>query len=319
MKKIFAILSILLISTNSQLFAQQEEEAAQNGAIQTPIKPARTPQNSAMEFDPTNKESFEKELVRLADSMRSAIIPEERFDYCVEFVGKLNQFLKQTNSYDYPFEQLKTMINIVSPEDKSFKIFNWLVNVGNNKIRYYGALQMPGSQLKLYPFFDISDKADDQITRITLNTKNWFGGEIYNILPQKAPDGQPYYLVFSRNNGLINSTRKVVDVLTFNNGQPSFGLPIFKAGEGDQQRFIIEYQKGAQVSLNFDKEKNAITFDRLESNVNQPTRKHTLVPAGQTDGLRYANGYWVFQKDIIPIMQLGDGNAPVKGVLPGGK
>jgi hypothetical protein len=83
------------------------------------------------------------------------------------------------------------------------------------------------------------------------------------------------------------------------------------------KRFVLEYQKGAQVSLNWDNEKGMIIYDRVISEVNQPQRRNTLVPSGMVDGMKWVNFQWQPVQDVVPIMKLKDGQAPVNGVIPG--
>ena len=97
---------------------------------------------------------------------------------------------------------------------------------------------------------------------------------------------------------------------------PVFGAQIFNIrsqNNPDQrvQRFILEYKKQVQASLNWEEENKVIYFDRLESETNDPGRKYTYVPSGQYDGFRWVDGYWNFIQDLIPVDALKDGAAPV--------
>src|SRR5437763_1738973 len=113
--------------------------------------------------------SVEDSLLVTADSMYYAFIPEERNIYNEKFVKQLLRALKYTGSYSYSFERLGNKINIITPDDKSFRIFNWAIAPTEVTRRYYGAVQMPGDQLKLFPLIDYTTEAgkgaEDSILR----------------------------------------------------------------------------------------------------------------------------------------------------------
>ena len=92
-------------------------------------------------------------------------------------------------------------------------------------------------------------------------------------------------------------------------------IPLRHVGGGNfprhrVNRFILEYKKEVQVSMNWNEEKNVIIFDKLVSQVNDPHRKYTFVPSGQYDGLRWDNETWNYVRDLIPVTILEDGEAP---------
>ena len=68
-----------------------------------------------------------------------------------------------------------------------------------------------------------------------------------------------------------NSTRKVIEILTFDReGQPVFGAPLFVFSNDTfkkpvQARFFIEYKKNVNASIKFDDELGMIIYDHLIS------------------------------------------------------
>jgi hypothetical protein len=69
--------------------------------------------------------------------------------------------------------------------------------------------------------------------------------------------------------------------------------------------------------MNWDAELNAIFFDKLVSQVNDPNRKYTFVPTGQYDGFRWGNDQWNYVEDLIPVDPLKDGQAPSPNPVKG--
>ncbi|RYD55007.1 MAG: hypothetical protein EOP56_17445 [Sphingobacteriales bacterium] len=257
---------------------------------------------------------IEDSLVLTADSMYNGFLPEMRVIYNEQFVRQLIRALKQPNSYSYDFPKLKEKINIIGPDDKSFRMFNWGIAPTEVTRRYYGAIQMPGEQLKLYPLMDHSDKIKKGAEDSVLTNGRWFGAIYYRIMPQEV-NGQTVYTMFGLNAGNALSTKKLMDPMVITAKGPVFGAPIFNVtsqGNPSQRinRFVMEYKKNVQASLNWDKELNAVYLDKLVSDVNDPNRKYTYVPSGQMDGFRWNNGYWNYVEDLVPVDPLTDGAAP---------
>lgn len=257
----------------------------------------------------------EDSLIASADSMYRAYMYEDRIEYCHKFVKQLSNLLKQPNSYSYPFEKLAKKVHIISPDDKSFRMFNWTVEYRLAGFRYYGAVQKADGQL--IPLLDMSEKIEGNALYGLLSNRNWFGSEYYRIMTQKAADGRPLYFLFGANHNGNGYSTKTVDLLNIEGNKVTFGGDYFRVNNMPAKRFVLEYQKGAQVSLNWDNERGMIVYDRVVSEVNQPQRRNTLVPSGMVDGMKWANFQWQPVQDVVPIMKLKDGQAPVNGVIPG--
>lgn len=259
-------------------------------------------------------ELIEDSLVNTADSMYSAFIPDDRSVYNEQFVKQLVRALRIKGSYDYPFTKLAEKINILASDDKAFRMFNWAIAPTDVTRRYYGAIQMPGDELRLFPLVDYTGELGKGAEDSVLRNGKWYGALYYRIMPHDI-DGQKVYTMFGLNASSPISNKKVLDPLTITPTGPVFGAQIFNIRSQNKNterisRFIIEYKKAVQASMNWDPEMNAIYFDRLVSDVNDPNRKYTFVPSGQYDGFRWSNGYWNFVEDLIPIDIREDGNAP---------
>jgi hypothetical protein len=259
-------------------------------------------------------QGLENDLVLATDSMYHSPIDDMHIVYCENFVKLLVRALKVPNSFYYPFTKLQEKINIIYPDDKAFRIFNWNIATSELNLRYYGAIQMPAEMLKLYPLVDYSQEMTKGVEDSILTGSKWFGAIYYNVIKHEV-DGEPVYTLFGLNSASMLSNRKVLDPLRITPDGPVFGAPIFNVrlepGQRRVNRFVLEYKKDAQASMNWDKELNAIFFDRLVSSMNDPNRKYTFVPSGQYDGLRWGNNeHWNFVADLIPLLQMKDGDAP---------
>ncbi|MBS1645146.1 MAG: hypothetical protein JST36_08935 [Bacteroidetes bacterium] len=282
------------------------------------LLPCSVAQVHAADLTETNKaalQQMEDTLCNYADSMYTAFLADYRPIYSERFVRKLVQALKTPDSWDYDFPKLTKKINILYPEDKAFRIFNWEIAPGNEQRRYYGAIQMPSSALKLYGMVDHSNDLTKEVEDTILRKGVWFGCLYYRI-QKTSSDGEDYYTLFGMNAAHRMSNRKVLDPLTFTDAGPVFGAPIFAVNSqykpGNRiNRFVLEYKKGVQVALNWNAQENNIYFDDLVSAVNDPARKYTYVPSGQINGFKWADGQWNYLQDLVKIVPRKDGQAPI--------
>ncbi len=128
-------------------------------------------------------------------------------------------------------------------------------------------------------------------------------------------NGHAVYTLFGLNASSPLSNRKVLDPMTIDEHGVTFGAPIFGVASENFpkqriNRFVLEYKKGVQASMNWDEEKKVIIFDKLVSQGNDPRRKYTYAPSGQYDGFRWNNEMWNYLTDLIPVTILKDGEAP---------
>ena len=261
---------------------------------------------------------MEDSMLLTSDSMYDAMIPDTRIGYSERFVRQLVKALKIPASYYFPFDKLKEKINIIYADDNGFRVFNWCITPSNIMKRYYGAVQLPSMQLKLYGLLDYTEEVGKGAEDSVLTNGKWFGALYYRIMATETDNGKIYTL-FGLNASNPISNRKVLDVLTISDHGITFGAPVFGVVSRNfpQQRvnrFILEYKKNVQVSMNWDKERNLIVFDKLVSQVNDPNRKYTYVPSGQYDGFRWSAGMWNYLQDIIPVTLSKDGVQPAQDV-----
>lgn len=256
---------------------------------------------------------MEDSMLVTVDSMYTAYIPDTHIGYSERLIRQLIKTLKIQNSYLYPFNKLKEKINIISPDDNAFRIFNWSADVSQIFRRYYGAIQMPQENLKLYGLVDYQEQMTKGAEDSLLTGSKWYGALYYRIMTNEL-DGQKVYTLFGLNEGAV-SNKKILDPLTFTSTGIAFGAPIFGIGSTNFprqpiKRFILEYKKEVHVSMNWDPEKNAIIFDDLVSQVNDPNRKYTYVPSGQYNAFVWDGSMWNLRLNIAPITELQDNQAP---------
>jgi hypothetical protein len=242
-------------------------------------------------------------------------IAENRFHYDSVFIRNFVLALKTPHSFEYPFDSILTISKLYAP-DSTFRIFTWQLQRDESYYRQEGAIQMKtkDGSLKLFPLFDVSDYTSTPTDSVRTN-KNWIGALYYNIV-MKEFKGKKYYTLFGYDDNDVISTRKWLDVLTFNaNGEPLFGGNYFTYKDDELKppqpasRFLLEYKKDARARMVYDPEMDMIVFDHLISESNEPQKKFTLIPDGDYEGFKWQNGKWV-HVDKVFNQSLQDGQAP---------
>lgn len=255
----------------------------------------------------------EDSLKDLSIKIIQGINADNRFNADSMFTRVLVRALKTKNSFHYPFDSLQTVSILYSP-DSVFRIFTWQLVINENVIRQHGAIQMKtyDGSLKLYPLIDKSD--------VTINVQDtignhfgWIGAIYYKIIVKRSSN-QNYYTLLGFDENNIRSSRKIIEVLNFINGEPAFGGRYFsyeddKVFKSAHSRYILEYKKEAGPRLNYDKELDMIIVEHLVSESNEPNKKWTLIGDGDYEGFKWKNGKWVHVEKVFNLVT-PDGQAP---------
>ena len=230
------------------------------------------------------------------------------------FVRTLVRSLQVKNSFYYPFDSIKGISKLYSP-DSTFRIFSWSLSFDEFYSRQRAAIQFktPDGSLRLVPLRDFSEFS--QKPTDSVRTKDtWIGAVYYRIIKNEY-NGKNYYTLFGFDDNNIRSNKKWIDVLTFDNkNMPQFGGTFSfekdTARRAPQKRFFIEYKKEASTYVNYDEDMNMILVDHLVSETEEPDKPYTLVPDGDYEGFEWKAGKWV-HVDKVFNQKLEDGQAPV--------
>lgn len=221
----------------------------------------------------------------------------DRFIADSEFTKIFVRALKVKNSFHYPFDSLVT-ISRLAPPDSTFKIFTWHMLINDNVVRQHGAIQMrtADGSLKLFPLIDKSDVTVN-VADTSGNNFGWIGAVYYRII-QTETGGKNYYTLLGYDENNIRSNRKIIEVLTFENGEPKFGGSYFNFSDNtalkqNPRRLILEYKKNASPRLVYDNEQDMIIYEHLISETGETQKKYTYVGDGDYEGLKWKDGKWV--------------------------
>jgi hypothetical protein len=265
----------------------------------------------------------EDTLKALAKNLIIDSLTEGRMRNDSVFIRTLVRTLQVKNSFHYPFDSVRGISKLYSP-DSTFRIFTWSLAFDDYYSRQRGAIQLrtDDGSLRLIPLTDFSeftDKPNDSI-----RTKdNWIGAVYYNIIHNKH-NGKNYYTLFGIDHHSVRSTKKWIEVLTFNErNQPVFGGPFFSF-ENDTgamkkkvlHRYNIEYNKEASTLVNFVDDEGMILIDHLISETDEPDKPYTFIPDGDYQGFRWKNGKWIHVDKVFDF-KLKDGEFPMPDPLHG--
>lgn len=261
----------------------------------------------------------EESMRQFADAIVNATETADRSVADSIFTRALVQALKTPYSFSYPFDSLTTISKLYAP-DSTFRIITWQVMKDFTYYRQKGAIQFrtADGSLKLTPLYDASPFTDNPFDSARSNMQ-WIGAVYYNII-QKTYNNKNYYTLLGYDENDERSTRKWMEVLTFDdNNRPVFGGRYFNfPSDGIKPpqpayRFCLEFKKEANAKLNYDPALDIITFAKLESETGVPTEHYTLVPTGGYEGFKWTNGKWVFMPVVREVDPRGTVNPPQPG------
>ena len=265
--------------------------------------------------------SGRKELRKKEDSLKTLSLTivqgrtnEDRFNADSQFTKMLVRALKIKNSFYYAFDSLVTISRLM-PGDSSFKIFTWQMVVNDRVTRQHGAIQMKtrDGSLTLFPLIDKSAVTVDVEDTIGDNF-GWIGAVYYKLI-EKHAFGKNYYTLLGYDENNINSNKKIIEILTFNNGEPVFGGSYFSFQDSRvikkyQARFIMEYKKNASPRLTYDPDQDMIIYEHLISESGEPQKKYTYIPDGDYEGLAWKDGKWIHIQKVFT-QKTAEGQEPV--------
>lgn len=266
-------------------------------------------------------QSDRKLLQKKEDSLKVSAVQilrarnvEDRFSADSQFTKTFVRTLQIKNSFFYPFDSLTTIAK-VTPRDSSFRIFTWQLVINGDVIRQHGAIQMrtTDGSLKLFPLIDKTDQISNINDTVTSNLA-WVGALYYKILEEKA-FGKTFYTLLGFDDNNLSSDRKIIEVLTFEEGKPVFGGSFFSFRNNSLQkrsiaRYVMEYKKNASPRLTYDNELGLIIFEHLISETGEPEKKYTYIPDGDYEGLKWKDGKWVYIEKVFNQIT-SEGKAPL--------
>jgi hypothetical protein len=269
-----------------------------------------------------NISQAEDTLSRILTSMNNARDDSSKVQINQYFSECMLEALIFPSSDEYPFESLKTIVKLTSP-DKMFLIFQWNLPTRDGKNTYYGFIKLLGqNQPVIYPLSDHSGSLPGADTLI-LDNGQWFGALYYKIIPEVIQSGKTIYTLLGWAGRNARITQKVIEVLSFDDlNQPVFGLKLFPNYRGGAMtRIIFRFAASTTMSLKYEtqeiatekrwnskkrifdqtmQETQLIVCDRMVPQDSQLEGQYEFyIAAGDIfDGFVFTKGSWTFLEGI---------------------
>lgn len=227
--------------------------------------------------------------------------------------NELVDFLKIPETYTLPFDSLKTVGKVKSPDD-AFRIFSWNTLINNDSFKNFAIIQQKPEKGKPCHVFVLSDNSEiDQVENTILRHNNWYGALYYKIIPVKI-NNLNFYTLLGLDNHSPFVSKKVIDVLYFNNDEVLLGAPIFNVKGKPANRMVFSYSARLSMMLNYDETLKTIVFDHLSPSETRYTGQYEFYgPDFSFDGFVFDKKQWNYVEDIKPNRPTQNNSKPKKG------
>jgi len=211
--------------------------------------------------------------------------------------------LNSRGCFEYPFDSLQ--MGTLTSSDNFFRIFNWNVPMDNQSNEYHCFI-LTQEEDGIYDWTQCksSNRVDEKANMKYLTPEKWMGCLFYEIIPmtkdKKGKMGQKRsYTLLGWDGNNKHSTKKIIDVITFNNGDIRFGAPIFKNTRGNPKRVILEYSNEVMVSLKYHQKQKRIVHDHLAPRDPMMTGVYSFYGPDMTfDAYNLQKGKWFFDENV---------------------
>ncbi|MES2654597.1 MAG: hypothetical protein V4620_03355 [Bacteroidota bacterium] len=250
----------------------------------------------------------ELRLVGLSQEMVTSFDETTRITCGTNFIKTLARTLRVQNSYFYPFDSLKNVSIVKSPDDY-FRIITWNVASNDEHFRNFGVIQMNPNKIKrekklfgMPDFFPIIDRSDsiENVFYVETDASHWFGAIYYKIIKTQNQKGT-YYTLLGWDGATERSNKKVVDVLLFKNNTPVFGAPIFDIkGKQPLHRLIWEFNNKATMTLRYEEKPKLLIYENIiPPKADNVGMYETYIPDGSYDYMLWNGKVWEKQKNML--------------------
>lgn len=249
---------------------------------------------------PASFADFEKSFRVKFDSARALDTDSSLLTAMKSLQDSLVFFLANPLSYSYPFDSLKSVGKVNSP-DNEFRLITWNVELTTDAFRNYCIIQKKPGKNSECPVIVLEDNTHiDSVGNMALTEKKWYGALYYKIVPAKI-NGQNYYTLLGFDSFSPYVSKKVIDVLYFNDDKAFIGAPVFNVSGKNVARMVFSFSARISMMLNYDNNIQTIVFDHLAPSETRYTGQPEFYgPDFSFDGFLYTKKFWQFIEDVKP-------------------
>ncbi len=260
------------------------------------LVPSHVKGGEAGDYEPSK---VEDSLKILFQTLAVTDKPGERERINNKIITILSKTLRLEESFHYPFDSLSSLGKITASDDM-LRIYTWNFPVSPINYKYYGFLQYRGNdsgEVSLH-FLNPAETSREDLEQEQFSAENWYGALYYQVHAVNYLDDTIYTLMGFDFNHVYTSI-KIIDVLSFNDGLPVFGAPIFQFGRVIKNRVVFEYSSRAVMFMRYVPERDMIIYDHLSPSSPRFEGQYRYYgPDFSYDGFRFDNGKWIHVPDI---------------------
>ncbi len=241
----------------------------------------------------------EKRIAGLFDSLRISASDVEKKAINDKITQLFAEELQNPASFSTPYTSLNFVGKVLS-DDEKVRIYTWNFPLAGKTHHYSGFIQYKtkNKAVKTIPL-TIRNEAYQPLNNKRISPNDWYGALYYRVIPVKYRKESYYVLLgWARNNGA--SDYKLIEILNFDGkGNASFGKLVLKQKNKTHQRFVLEYNAEAKISLTYDSKIKKIIFDHLVPSEPVYTNVYSYYgPDFTYDAFYLKKGKWEFEGNI---------------------
>jgi hypothetical protein len=241
----------------------------------------------------------EVSLQELFAELAGAADAEHRKEVNTRIATLFENILKHPCSFEYPFDSLAYVGRITAP-DNQLRVFTWNYSDSPADHKYFGFLQYrnkTGNKISVF-FLDQQEAEREGFEQRVFHPQNWYGALYYQV-HSVVHSGKTWYTLIGFDFNDIFTNIKLIDILSFSDGVPVFGAPLFQFREGAIKRVVFEYSSEVVMFLRFIPERDMIIYDHLSPASPRLRGQYRFYgPDFSYDGLKFENSRWVHIPDV---------------------
>jgi hypothetical protein len=256
-------------------------------------------------------EQDEDDLIQIAPFVISSTTDSAKLANAEILQAKLLEVLANPTTFDFEFANLRmTTVAIASHPKSNVRLFTFNIILKSGVFQQYGVIQQKTKTgISLFSLNDTAQNLPKDYLETTVENPEWIGGLYYQLIPHKIKRKQ-YYVVMAFDGHNLNSNRSIIDVLSFENGLPVWGAPIFRDGIEDpseEMRVVFEYHKSSRILMRYEEEQKTIVFDEVGPPF--PAAQGNVfyyIPTGDYSGYKPSKK-GIFTKEALEVTDFGQG------------
>ncbi len=233
------------------------------------------------------------DLLFYGDIMMNGFENSSRERAAVMFEKLFDQYLTENKTIDEE-EPFRNYISVLPSPNNDFTLVSWMVKLDDRNCSYKGYLLKNNEVIK----FNRTEGISQETAYSTSTVDDWYGCLYYEIMEHEKDS----YLLFGFDGEGKYDNQRLIDVLTINGDEISFGAPIFEDSESLDtylNRIIISYSSDASVVLHYHPGLDLIIHDHLLPRMGQQAGQGpTNIPDGSYEGYQKKGNKWMYREKI---------------------